>query len=391
MSERSRNNSPNEKDRIAESGYPCAQDTNPPLMPGDQTTAPTVIYRRTPPVEHDESRAEQESFPTSPVPDGHTVPVSNPIAIHPLRTSGQGNPIESPTDTEAEYLRLASSGTSSFLDLDLSNRSSSSLNSCSTCELLSQIMMCKESTQFWRELDRKGPEANKECHVKFFSVCLQRLKDCFPDEVGLKSKTTINLLHKMLNVDPKDPTAAVKLSDLKRATELFGPIMSQDKKCILVKQLHEIIKNSLKSRDRDKRVKSSWFVGEMSRETADTLLLAPECKDKTYLVRISHTDGGDGDFVLSVRHEDHCHHLKIKGDPKKALAEVPYKAHLKFAGKEFDSLVECVDYVAKKQRVEIDIKDEESGACALCKEVICLRVFSKSPLNAVMSGYERTK
>lgn len=27
-------------------------------------------------------------------------------------------------------------------------------------------MMCKESTQFWRELDRKGPEANKECHVK---------------------------------------------------------------------------------------------------------------------------------------------------------------------------------------------------------------------------------
>jgi hypothetical protein len=30
------------------------------------------------------------------------------------------------------------------------------------------------------------------------------------------------------------------------------------------------------------------------------------------LSRISSSDGNDGDFVLSVRHEDHCHHLKIQ-------------------------------------------------------------------------------
>ena len=82
--------------------------------------------------------------------------------------------------------------------------------------------------------------------------------------------------------------------------------------------------------------------------------------------------------------------MHLQGNPDKALTEVPYNAHLKFAGKEFASLVDCVDYVSRKQTIDIEV-DDESEASQNCNRVTCLRVFQKSPLNAVMSGYEKTK
>jgi hypothetical protein len=72
-----------------------------------------------------------------------------------------------------------------------------------------------------------------------------------------------------------------------------------------------------------------------------------------------------------------------------AIAESHYSANLKFAGHEFASLPEVVDYVVKKQEIEIDQEDESEDEQP-CQSVTCLRVFSKSPLNGPMSGYERT-
>lgn len=126
MSEKESASLSKENAQIAESGNPCGQDTNPPGQPAEETDA-TCVYRRTPPGEHDE---HDETYPTAPYHTGHTQPTSNPVDIHsprqsdPQRWSGHRYTFGSPS----EYLRSVSSG-SSFLELNLSGRLSSSLNS----------------------------------------------------------------------------------------------------------------------------------------------------------------------------------------------------------------------------------------------------------------------
>ncbi|XP_071137356.1 uncharacterized protein [Mytilus edulis] len=373
-------------------GETCGRDTKNTSVQSQTNDSRTIIYRRSPACEHMELDHHNEI-------GRHPEPFSNPLAnTHEDGVSEKGNPVveDSPNtvDVETQYLRLAralSTDTSSYSELELSrgsSRFSGSFNrDCAVCKLLMQKLNCEETKQFWREIDNEGPIPDNSCHVKFFEKFLERLKDAFPREEGLKFKSTINLLKFLLKVDQKDPVAGIKLSDLKRITDLFGPIKKQDDRCELIRQLHLLTKRSLKARDKDKRIKSSWFVGDMTRKEAEECLLATDCKDKTYLIRISSTDGGDGDFALSVRHDDHCHHLKIQGNPKTALTESPYNAHLKFAGREFSSLPDVIDYVTHKQEIEMDTEDETGD----CSTVTCLRIFTKSPLNGAMSGYEKTK
>ncbi|XP_076078705.1 uncharacterized protein LOC143048731 [Mytilus galloprovincialis] len=375
-------------------GEPCSRDINHATVQTETNDSRTIIYRRSPACEHMDLDNHNEIGRQS-----HPEPFSNPLTNRPENgVSDQGNPVvvgnSNDEEVETQYLQLARSSsteTSNFSELELSRGSSrfsgSFSRDCGSCKLLMQELNCEATKQFWREIDNEGPNDHQSCHVKFFKKFLERLKDAFPTEEGLKSKSTINLLKLLLDIDQKDPIAGIKLSDLKRITDLFGPIKNQDNRCALIFQLHLLIKRSLKTRDKDKRIKSSWFVGDMTREKAETCLLATDCKDKTYLVRISGTDGEDGNFALSVRHEDHCHHLKIQGDPKTALSESTYNAHLKFSGREFSSLPDVIDYVTHKQEIEIDT-EEETGDCST---VMCLRVFSKSPLNGAMSGYEKTK
>ncbi|CAC5366406.1 unnamed protein product [Mytilus coruscus] len=375
----------------------CIRDINPATVQSETNDSHTIIYRRSPACEHMNIDHHIEIGRQC-----HPEPFSNPLAnTHEDWVSEKGYPVVEyghiNVNVEQQYLLLArasSIDTSSYSELELSqgsSRFSGSFNrDCASCKLLMQKLNCEETKQFWREIDNEGPNPDHSCHVKFFVKFLERLKDAFPREEGLKFKSTINLLKFLLNVDQKDPIAGIKLSDLKRITDLFGPIKKQDDRCELIRQLHLLTKRSLKARDKDKRIKSSWFVGDMTREEAENCLLAKDCKDKTYLVRISGTDGEDGDFALSVRHEEHCHHLKIQGNPKIALSESPYNAHLKFAGREFSSLPEVIDYVTHKQEIEMDTEDE-TGDFHSCSKVICLRIFTKSPLNGAMSGYEKTK
>ncbi|VDI37760.1 Hypothetical predicted protein [Mytilus galloprovincialis] len=182
------------------------------------------------------------------------------------------------------------------------------------------------------------------------------------------------------------PAASVLLSNILRLVKLFGPIRKENNSCVLLNQLHQLLRRSLKKRDQDSNKMSTWFVGEMSRQEADDLLLNNNCKDKTYLIRISGTDGEDGDFALSVRHENHCHHLKIQGNPKKALSEEPYNAQLKFDGEFFKSLPDIIDHINMGDiQLDDDTKDNQ------CSSISCLRVHQYSPLNGVMSGYEKNK
>lgn len=78
--------------------------------------------------------------------------------------------------------------------------------------------------------------------------------------------------------------------------------------------------------------------------------------------------------------------LLFKGNPEKALMEYPYHSRLEFAGHEFTSLPEVVNYIIRKQEIQIETEDDFPQQC---KAVICLRVFTKSPLNGVICGYQK--
>ena len=84
----------------------------------------------------------------------------------------------------------------------------------------------------------------------------------------------------------------------------------------------------------------------------------------------------------------------FQGHPRQALQDSPeslYHAHLKFAGQEFKSLPDVVDYIYNTPNNEIEIDQDEDSDDQTCKYVTCLRVFTKSPLNGAMSGYEKAK
>lgn len=50
-----------------------------------------------------------------------------------------------------------------------------------------------------------------------------------------------------------------------------------------------------------------------------------------------------------------------------------------------------MEYITRKNEIEIEHGDDENDEDQTCATVMCLRVFQKSPLNGTMSGYEKTK
>lgn len=50
-----------------------------------------------------------------------------------------------------------------------------------------------------------------------------------------------------------------------------------------------------------------------------------------------------------------------------------------------------MEYITRKNEIEIEHGDDENDEDQTCATVMCLRVFQKSPLNETMSGYEKTK
>ncbi|XP_052088013.1 uncharacterized protein LOC127725192 isoform X1 [Mytilus californianus] len=362
---------------ISESGQPCVQDTNPAAMPAEETDTETFLCLRS---------TSREKTDTADLGKEITTQVVDNIQRE-RKLSDKGNPVDQEKGHMCDRQESASSDTSSFVGVGSSVFGSSGYRTeCDTCDLLMESPFCEFTKTFWKSIPNLGPDRSQSCHCKFFGKLVQKLKDDFPHEKGLNSKSTINLLKFLLHVEFKDPAAPVLLSNILRLVKLFGPVRKENNGCVLINQLHQLLRRSLKKREQDSNKMSTWFVGEMSRQEADDLLLNDNCKDKTFLIRISGTDGEDGDFALSVRHENHCHHLKIQGNPKKALSEEPYNAQLKFDGQVFKSLTDIIEHI-KMGDIQLDDDTEDNP----CSSISCLRVYQYSPLNGVMSGYEKTK
>lgn len=356
---------------ISESGQPCIQDTNPAFMPAAETDTRFVC-----PCSTSHEKSENIDFGK----ESTTQVVDN--IQRERRLSDKGNPVDQEKGYMCDRQDSASSDASSFVGVGSSVFSRSGYQTdCDSCDLLMESINCEFTKTFWKSIPNVGPDRSQSCHCKFFEKLVQKLKDDFPHEKGLNSKSTLNLLKILLHVDFKDRAAPVLFSNILRLVKLFGPIRKENNNCVLLNQLHQLLRGSLNRM-------STWFVGEMSRQEADGLLLKDNCKDKTFLIRISGTDGEDGDFTLSVRHENHCHHVKIQGNPEKAISEEPYNAQLKFDGEVFKSLPDIIEHINMHNgNIQLDDDTEDNS----CSSISCLRVYQDSPLNGVMSGYEKTK
>ncbi|XP_052088014.1 uncharacterized protein LOC127725192 isoform X2 [Mytilus californianus] len=334
---------------ISESGQPCVQDTNPAAMPAEETDTETFLCLRS---------TSREKTDTADLGKEITTQVVDNIQRE-RKLSDKGNPVDQEKGHMCDRQESASSDTSSFVGVGSSVFGSSGYRTeCDTCDLLMESPFCEFTKTFWKSIPNLGPDRSQSCHCKFFGKLVQKLKDDFPHEKGLNSKSTINLLKFLLHVEFKDPAAPVLLSNILRLVKLFGPVRKENNGCVLINQLHQLLRRSLKKREQDSNKMST----------------------------ISGTDGEDGDFALSVRHENHCHHLKIQGNPKKALSEEPYNAQLKFDGQVFKSLTDIIEHI-KMGDIQLDDDTEDNP----CSSISCLRVYQYSPLNGVMSGYEKTK
>ncbi|XP_076078800.1 uncharacterized protein LOC143048816 [Mytilus galloprovincialis] len=259
---------------ISESGLPCVQDTNPAAMPAEETdTEPFLCLRSTSHERVDTADLGKEI--TSQVVDS---------TQRERRLSDKGNPLDQEKGHTCDRQESASSNASSFVGVGSSVFGSSGYQTeCDTCDLLMESLNCEFTKKFWKSIPNVGPDRSQSCHCKFFGKLEQKLKDDFPHEKGLNSKSTINLLKFLLHVDFKDPAASVLLSNILRLVKLFGPIRKENNSCVLLNQLHQLLRRSLKKRDQDSNKMSTWFVGEVSRQEADDLLLNNNCKDKTSL------------------------------------------------------------------------------------------------------------
>ncbi|XP_062615948.1 uncharacterized protein LOC134277633 [Saccostrea cucullata] len=97
----------------------------------------------------------------------------------------------------------------------------SELPDCDTCKLLRGIFSSRETVDLWDKVVRGGNQ--NKCHSKFWIKFIEKLKEEFPHEDGLKSKQTMFLFKTLLGVSNRDD-AEVDLADLLTVVRFFGPI-----------------------------------------------------------------------------------------------------------------------------------------------------------------------
>lgn len=251
---------------------------------------------------------------------------------------------------------------------------------CDTCKLLRQACPSKETIDFWDEVDIIGSDEGRKCHSKFWNPFLRKMKSIFPDEDGFKNNQVVYLLKTLLGVEGKDD-GEISLSNLVKVVRYFGPMKKdEEKKCILVRHLVDIVKRSLVPvLTGGKRVKQSWFAGAMTRDESEEALKNE--KDNTYLVRMSQSGSDSGNFVVSVKDSHGIHHFEIEGNPEASSMSSSLNCHLTFSGNEYESLpgvIEDLKYNAIKDA------DEED------RDVHCTYICPNLPFNSVIAPYKKT-
>ncbi|OWF47500.1 uncharacterized protein LOC110454325 isoform X1 [Mizuhopecten yessoensis] len=242
---------------------------------------------------------------------------------------------------------------------------------CAECSLIKDLIRhSPESTIFWHTI-KLGPSEGG-CHQKYMAHFLTALDDYARDPC-LKDEKTTALLKRLLRVDHIDVTARVEYSNFARLVQYFGPIRRNN--CIMVKQIHNIVQKSSVFTNKIRKETVSWFAGDMTRDTADSLIL--DHSSGTYLVRMSQTFPGC--FVVSVTSGGSLFHIAIEADVATALRSDPYNANLRLHGLVYPSLVEAA------QSLKTRILETEDGL-----EIMCRKCCPNLAINAIISGYRKS-
>ncbi|XP_067675971.1 uncharacterized protein [Haliotis asinina] len=308
--------------------------------------------------------------------------VFNEVTLHHPKPEegGKRTPLQSSDSVEADYLQSASelctndrprSGSSSFSHLSLS---SSLPRSCDLCRAADKLFLCSDSKDFWYSI------SSDSCCERVWTDFQQKLKAKFPQDPVFKGGKAriMPLLKSLLGVN--ESLAKVHIKAFLRMIKFIGPFRAEQDRCVVLKQLEDLLEHSFIKDPRNKKQKISWFAGPMSRTDAETKLEGRP--SGTFLIRSSETENEEGSFALSlVMADETISHFLIEGHPSEAIHSNPFSLMLTFRDERYSSLPHLVNNFLFKE--EISEEDGEENATR------CSKVCPGLPYNNIINGYKK--
>ncbi|XP_046553800.1 uncharacterized protein LOC124263253 [Haliotis rubra] len=252
---------------------------------------------------------------------------------HPIpKGGGKRTPLQSSDSVEAEYLQSASelctserprSYSSSFSHLSLS---SSLPRSCDLCRAADRLLLCSHSKDFWYSI------RSDTCCERVWSDFHDKLKATFPQDPAFKGGKAriMPLLKSLLGVN--ESLEKVHIKSFLRVIKFIGPFRAEQDRCVVLKQLEDLLEHSFIKDPKNRKQKISWFAGPLSRKDADAKL--KERPTGTFLIRLSETQSEEGSFSLALVMADESLSLHHRGTPVRSHSFQPLQLNADFPGKE---------------------------------------------------------
>ncbi|XP_071113697.1 uncharacterized protein [Haliotis cracherodii] len=312
-------------------------------------------------------------------PDG----VFSEVALHNPNAAqgGKRTPLQSSDSTETEYLQQAASELcvnerprSCSSSLSVSSLSSSLPRSCDKCRVADRLFLCSDSRDFWYTI------RSDTCCERVWTDFYEKLKATFPQDPVLRGgkARVMPFMKSLLGVS--ESLDKVNIQAFLTVIKFIGPFRAEDDRCVVLKQLEDLVQHSLIKDIRDKKKKSCWFAGQLKTEDAENKLKGKP--PGTFLIRMSGSESESGSFSLSlVMKDDTISHFLIEGNPSAAINSNPFNLNLTFRDRSFSSLPELVNNFLLTE--EISGEDDEEIATR------CSRVCPDLPYNQIINGYKK--
>ncbi|XP_046374392.2 uncharacterized protein LOC124147696 [Haliotis rufescens] len=243
---------------------------------------------------------------------------------------------------------------------------------CRKCTLAEEMFLCPESRTFWERIP------SSVCCRRIWKDFIDTFREDFPEEQALVKKRVMNIFKCLLGVEYQD-LGEIAVEDFLRLIRFFGPFRAEEDRCVVVKQIEQLVENSFQ-KSKDKKSKICWFGGYMTRSEAETKL--KDQKPGTFLIRMSVTEGDAGCFALGlVMLDNTIEHFQIKGHPDEAVTMHPFSLELEFKGRHFSSLPDLVNNCLCQEVIASESENPENG-------VRCSIICPGLPYNQIINGYK---
>ncbi|XP_067674631.1 uncharacterized protein [Haliotis asinina] len=243
---------------------------------------------------------------------------------------------------------------------------------CRKCTLADGMFLCPESRNFWERIP------STVCCRRIWKDFIDTFREDFPEERALCKKRVMNIFKNLLGVEYQE-LGEISVEDFLRVIKFFGPFRTEGDRCVVVKQVEQLVENSYQ-KSADKKSKICWFGGYMTRSEAENKL--QNQKPGTFLIRMSVSEEEAGCFALSlVMLDNSIEHFEIKGHPDEAVTMHPFSLELEFKGRHFTSLPDLVNNCLS---LEVIVPESDNPGNGVRCSIICPGL----PYNHILNGYK---